>query len=51
MRIANLHREEHTAYVSIYNWVVNTEREPAVCVSFFYCLIERLAVSVVVLLT
>ena len=51
MRIANLQREEQTASVSICKWVAENEREPVVCVSFFYCLIERLAVCVAVLLT
>ena len=51
MRISSLQREEQTAPVSISKWVAETEREPDVCVSFFYCLIEILAVCVSVLLT
>ena len=51
MRVANLQREEQTASVPICKWVAETEIEQVVCVSFFYCLIERLAVCVAVLLT
>ena len=51
VKIANLQREEHTASVSICKWVAETEREPVVCVYFFYCLIERLEMCVAVLLT
>ena len=39
-----MQKEEQTVSMSICKWVVETEREPVVCVSFFYCLIERLAV-------
>ena len=51
MRIENLQREEQTASVSICKWVAETKREPVVCDYFFYCLIEILALCVVVLLT
>ena len=51
VRIANLQREEQTVSMSISKWVAETEREPVVCVSFFYCLIEILEMYVAVLLT
>ena len=50
-RIANLQREEQTVFVSICKWVVEIEKETFVFVYFLYCLIEILAVCVVVLLT